>query len=138
MALFMFTKAILDNRPIDIYNHGEMKRDFTYIDDAVEGVFRIINKSPTHMENSVSSGAPYRVYNIGNGSAIELMEFIESIERSLGKKALKNMLPMQPGDVPSTWADTTNLKCDFGFQPTTPVKKGIEFFVDWYLKYYKT
>ena len=137
MAYFIFTKAILGNKPIDIYNHGAMKRDFTYIDDVTEGIFRIIDKPPTCEANSRSSGAPYRIYNIGNGKAVGLMEFVESIEKALGIKALKNMLPLQPGDMPSTWADTADLKRDFDYQPTTPVRKGIETFIEWYLNYHR-
>ena len=138
MALYIFIKAILDNKPIDIYNHGAMKRDFTYIDDVAEGVVRVIDKPPTSESKSQTSSVPYNIYNIGSGSAVDLMEFIESIEKALGKKALKNMLPMQPGDVPSTWADTTDLKCDFNYQPATSVKKGVDIFIKWYLNYHKS
>ena len=140
MALFKFVKNILEDKPIDVYNYGNMQRDFTYIDDIVEGVVRVIDNPPTGNPNwdgkPSESIAPYKVYNIGNGSPVKLMDFIEAIEEILGKKAKKNLLPMQPGDVPSTWADTTNLEKDFGYKPFTPVKEGIEKFIKWYKEFY--
>jgi UDP-glucuronate 4-epimerase len=143
MALFLFTKAILEDRPIDVYNYGKMKRDFTYIDDIVEGVVRIIDHpaEPNSCWSGLrpdpaSSKAPYRVYNIGNGKPVELMEFIEAIEAELGKKAQKNLLPIQPGDVPATWADTSALERDFGYKPSTPVREGIRRFIKWYREFY--
>ncbi len=140
MALFLFTKAILEDRPIDVYNYGNMQRDFTYIDDIVEGVVRVIDNPPKGNPNwdgrASESVAPYKVYNIGNGSPVKLMDFIEAIEETLGKKAKKNLLPMQPGDVPSTWADTTDLEKDLGYKPYTPVKEGIKKFIEWYRKFY--
>ncbi|SMC10135.1 NAD-dependent epimerase [Nitratiruptor tergarcus] len=143
MALFLFTKAILEDRPIDVFNYGKMKRDFTYIDDIVEGVVRVID-NPAQPDacwsgrrpNPASSNAPYRVYNIGNGSPVELMDFIKAIEKALGKEAKKNMLPIQPGDVPATWADTTALERDLGYKPGTPIEYGVEQFVKWYREFY--
>ena len=143
MALFLFTKAILENRPIDVFNYGKMKRDFTYIDDIVEGVVRVIDNVAKkdkcwsgRRPNPASSKAPYRVYNIGNGSAVELMDFIKAIEEVLGREAKKNLLPLQPGDVPATWADTHALQKDLGYRPNTPVKEGIEKFIKWYREFY--
>ena len=143
MALFLFTKAILEDRPIDVFNYGKMKRDFTYIDDIVEGVVRVIDNPPTgdscwsgRRPNPASSRAPYRVYNIGNGAPVELMDFIKAIEKALGKEAKKNMLPIQPGDVPATWADTTALERDLGYKPGTPIEYGVEQFVRWYREFY--
>lgn len=140
MAYFKFTKAILAGKPIDVYNHGEMKRDFTYIDDIVEGIVRIMTKKPFGSEPSDgdSKKAPYMVYNIGNNNPVELGTFISAIEKSLGKKAVKNMLPMQPGDVPATYADIDALANDVGFKPATSVEDGIEKFVAWYKGYYST
>ncbi len=142
MALFLFTKAILENRPIDVYNQGKMKRDFTYIDDIVEGVVRVTVNIPepdtgwnSDEPDSATSYAPYRIYNIGNNSPIELLKFIEVLEDCLGKKAEKNLLPMQPGDVHETCADVDDL-IDIGFKPSTPIEKGIKKFVEWYLDYY--
>jgi len=140
MALFLFTKAILEDKPIDVYNYGNMQRDFTYIDDIVEGIVRVIDNPPKPNPNwdgrASESVAPYKVYNIGNGSPVKLMDFIEAIEETLGKKAKKNLLPMQPGDVPSTWADTSDLEKDLGYKPYTPVKEGIKKFIEWYRKFY--
>ncbi len=140
MALFLFTKAILEDRPIDVYNYGNMQRDFTYIDDIVEGVVRVIDNPPKPNPNwdgrASESVAPYKVYNIGNGSPVKLMDFIEAIEETLGKKAKKNLLPIQPGDVPSTWADTSDLERDLGYKPYTPVKIGIKKFIEWYRRFY--
>jgi UDP-glucuronate 4-epimerase len=140
MALFKFVKNIIEDKPIDVYNYGNMKRDFTYIDDIVEGVVRVMKKAPSKGEwrGEVSKSiAPYRIYNIGNGSPVGLMEFIEAIEEVVGKKAKKNFLPMQPGDVEATWADTSELERDFGYKPFTPVKEGIEKFVKWYREFYR-
>jgi UDP-glucuronate 4-epimerase len=144
MACFIFTKALLEDRPIDVYNHGEMRRDFTYIDDIVEGVVRVVDRPPAgepgwsgQAPDPSSSKAPYRVYNIGNGRPVGLMEFIRAIEKTLGRLADMNLLPLQPGDVPVTWADTSDLERDFGFRPGTPIERGIECFVEWYLRFYK-
>lgn len=144
MALFLFTKAILENRPIDIFNNGEMQRDFTYIDDIVEGIIRVLDRPPKisndwsgDQPDPASSGvAPYRVFNIGRGETIQLMKYIEIIERKLGKTAEKNWLPMQPGDVPVTSADTRDLERETGFRPGTTLEVGVSAFVDWYLDYY--
>jgi len=143
MALFLFTKAILEDKPIDVFNYGDMQRDFTYIDDIVEGVVRVIDKPPKkdkcwsgRRPNPASSKAPYRVYNIGNGSPVKLLDFIEAIENALGKKAKKNFLPMQMGDVKATWADTFTLERDFNYKPSTPIQKGINNFISWYRKFY--
>ena len=143
MALFLFTKAILEDRPIDVFNKGRMKRDFTYIDDIVTGVVKILDRPPngdprwsgTNPDPS-RSRAPYRLYNIGNNSPVKLMDFIESIEGSLGKKAQKNLLPMQPGDVVATWANVDDLVADFGYSPSIDVQEGIDRFVKWYLEFY--
>ncbi len=144
MALFIFTKAIIEDKPIDVFNFGEMKRDFTYVDDIVEGVIRVIDNPPKgnpqwsgKTPDPSASKAPYKVYNIGNSSPVRLMDFIEAIEEAIGKKAQKNMLPIQPGDVPATWADVTDLTEDMGYKPDTPVKEGINRFVKWYRDFYK-
>jgi len=143
MALFLFTRAILEGKPIKVFNHGKMRRDFTYIDDIVEGVFRIMGKPP--QSNPEWSGvrpdpgtsyAPYRIYNIGNNSPVELMEFICEIEKALGKPAEKEFLDLQPGDVPATYADIDDLVGDTGFKPSTPLATGIQRFVEWYMEYY--
>ena len=143
MALFKFTKAILDNEPIDVYNNGHMRRDFTYIDDIIEGVVRVMNTIPE--PNPAWSGdapdpgtsmAPYRLYNIGNNRPVELLRFIEVIEKCLGKKARKNFLPIQPGDVPATCADVDDLNRDVDYSPATPVETGVKKFVEWYRTYY--
>ena len=140
MALFKFVKNILEDKEIDVYNYGNMQRDFTYIDDIVEGIIRVIDNPPkgnTKWNGLPSeSKAPYKVYNIGNGSPVKLMDFIEAIEEELGKKAKKNLLPMQPGDVPSTYADTTHLQEDVGYKPNTPIKYGIKKFIEWYREFY--
>lgn len=143
MALFIFTKAIVEGRPIDVYNHGKMKRDFTYVDDIVEGIARIVPKpaQPDASWNGMtpdpsSSFAPYKIYNIGNNQPHQLMDFIEVIEKKLGKKADKNMLPLQEGDVPETYADVDDLMRDVGFKPATPIEVGIGRFIDWYTEYY--
>ena len=143
MALFLFTKAILEGRPIDVFNHGKMRRDFTYIDDIVEGVFRVSGGIPApnpdwdgDSPDPATSSAPYKVYNIGNNNPVELMGFIEAIEKALGKKAEKNFLPLQDGDVPATFADVDDLINDVGFKPSTPIEEGVARFVDWYRDYY--
>ena len=144
MALFLFTRAILENRPIDMFNQGKMKRDFTYIDDIIEGLVRVIGKIPAPVTtwnsdnpDSATSYAPYRIYNIGNNNPIELMKFVEVLEDCLGKKAEKNLLPMQPGDVPGSYADVDDLVKNIGFKPSIPIEKGIGEFVEWYLDYYE-
>lgn len=129
MALFLFTDAIVNNRPIKVFNHGKMERDFTYIDDIVEGVVRILTK-PTKGRDL------YKLYNIGNNDSVKLNDFIEAIEEQIGKKAEKEMLPMQPGDVYRTWADVKNLIHDYGYSPNTPIKEGVKSFIDWYKEYY--
>ena len=144
MALFIFTKAILEGKPIDVYNHGKMKRDFTYVDDIVEGIVRLIPTIPTGDKSwngatpdAASSFAPYRLYNIGNNSPVELMHFIEVIEDKIGKKAVKNLLPIQEGDVPETYADVDALTEAVGFKPSTSIETGIGNFISWYKEYYK-
>ncbi len=145
MALFKFTKAILEGRPIDVYNHGDMKRDFTYVTDLVDGIVRLIDAVPVRPEDpadvpdwdSLSPVAPYRVVNIGNANAVQLMEFIEAIESSLGMPAQKNFMDMQPGDVPATWADATILETLTGYTPQTNVQEGVAQFVAWYRDYYE-
>lgn len=144
MALFLFTKAITEGKPIDVYNNGNMQRDFTYIDDIVEGVVRVIDKIPTSDKNwkgvkpnPSTSVAPYKLFNIGNSNPVKLMDFIDAIENSLGKKAKKNFLPLQAGDVPSTWADVEDLWTNVGFKPSTSIQHGISNFVSWYGDYYK-
>jgi len=145
MALFKFAKAILNDDPIDVYNHGQMKRDFTYIDDLVQGLTKLIDVVPVRPDDpskigehdSLSAVAPFRVVNIGNAQPVPLMEFIEAIESAIGKKATKNYLDMQPGDVPATWADTTLLEQLTGHKPTTDVRDGVQRFVDWYRDYYQ-
>lgn len=138
MAYFKFVQAITEGKPINVYNFGKMKRDFTYIDDVIEGVIRVMYKPPQENSNgsATTTKAPYKIYNIGNNSPVELMTFIEVIEKALGKPAEKNLLPMQPGDVPCTYADVDNLTEDVGFKPTTPIDKGIYQFVQWYQEYY--
>jgi len=140
MALFKFVKNILEDKPIDVYNYGNMQRDFTYIDDIIEGVVRVIDNppkaNPNWQGNASESNAPYKVYNIGRGKPVKLLDFIEAIEETLGKKAKKNLLPMQPGDVPSTWADTTHLEKDLGYKPKVDVKEGVKKFVEWYRWFY--
>lgn len=143
MALFLFTKAILEDRPIAIFNNGYMKRDFTYIDDIVEGVCRVIHKLPQpnpdwngNHPDSATSYCPYQLYNIGNNTPVELMEYIETLEKCIGKKAKKNFLPMQKGDVPATCANVDDLARDLDFRPETPVESGIRSFVEWYREFY--
>lgn len=144
MALFIFTRAILEGRPIDVFNFGKMRRDFTFIDDIIEGVVRVMNRIPEpdpdwngDHPDSASSFAPYRLYNIGNNRPVELMRFIEVLEECLGKKACLNLLPLQAGDVPATYADVDDLMHDVGFKPATPIEEGIRAFVDWYRSYYR-
>ena len=144
MALFLFTKAILEDQPIDVYNQGNMKRDFTYIDDIIEGVYRVAAKIPApnpkwqrDHPDPATSFAPYKIYNIGNNHPVELIYFIETLEKNLHKKAKKIFLPMQPGDVPATCADVDDLMADVGFKPATSIEEGIKKFVSWYKDYYK-
>ncbi|MGL5081691.1 MAG: NAD-dependent epimerase [Microcoleaceae cyanobacterium] len=138
MAIFLFTKAILAGKPISVFNYGKMQRDFTYIDDIVEGITRVLYKIPqAETDTNAPTVAPYKVYNIGNNKAVELLHLIEVLEDCLGKKAEKVMLPMQPGDVPVTYADVDALIQDVGFSPSTPIEVGVKNFVDWYLDYYK-
>ena len=144
MAYFVFTKAILAGRPINVFNHGKMRRDFTYIDDIVEGMVRVVDRpaEPNRtwsgdQPDPGSSVAPYKLYNIGNNQPVELLRFIEVLEDQLGVKAVKNMLPLQPGDVPATYADVDDLVRDVGFKPGTPIDVGIERFVTWYRSYYR-
>jgi UDP-glucuronate 4-epimerase len=144
MALFMFTKNIIEGKPIDVFNYGKHRRDFTYVDDIVEGVIRTMDHTAEPDPNWDSanpdpgtSRAPYRLYNIGNQQPVELMRYIEVIEECLGIKAEKNLLPLQAGDVPDTWADTEDLANDVGYQPGTTIDVGVKNFVDWYLDYYK-
>jgi UDP-glucuronate 4-epimerase len=136
MAYFLFTKAILDKKPIKVFNYGKMQRDFTYIDDIVEGVIRVMNHLPQPNLDQSNSKAAYKVYNIGNNQPVQLVKFIETIENCLGMKAEKNLLPIQPGDVPITYADVDDLVRDVGFKPSTSIEVGIQNFVDWYKHYY--
>ncbi|MBL0170017.1 MAG: NAD-dependent epimerase [Gemmatimonadaceae bacterium] len=144
MALFLFTKAILEGKPIDVFNHGKMRRDFTYIDDIVEGVIRTSDHTAqsnpdwnSDVPDSATSKAPYRLYNIGNNNPVELMHLIATLEQALGRTAEKRMLPMQPGDVPATYADVEALVQDVGFAPKTPIELGVQRFVEWYRNYYQ-
>ena len=144
MAAFLFTRAILEGKPIDVFNEGRMQRDFTYIDDVVEGVVRVIDCVPlrdadwnTQKADPATSSAPYRVYNIGNHQPVELLEFIRMLEEKIGRKAEKRMLPMQPGDVQATYADVEDLASVTGFAPSTPLEVGLGRFVDWFRHYYK-
>lgn len=143
MALFLFTKAILEGRPIDVFNHGEMMRDFTYVDDIVEGVIRVLDRpaeaNPCYdpaNPDPATSNAPYRVFNIGNNQPVRLMEYIAALESALGRRAEKRLLPLQPGDVPATYADTTLLDEWVSFKPATLVTEGVARFVEWYRAYY--
>jgi UDP-glucuronate 4-epimerase len=145
MALFLFTRNILAGKPIDVYNYGKHRRGFTYIDDVVEGVIRVLDRIPepnpawsgAHPDPATSR-APYRVYNIGSDSATELLRYIEVIESCLGRKAQLNLMPLQPGDVPDTCANVVDLMTDVGYRPDTPVEVGVARFVEWYRSYYKT
>ncbi len=143
MALFLFTRAILEGKSIDVYNHGRMQRDFTYIDDITAGVVRVLDRIPApnpawdgENPDPGTSRAPYRIYNIGNNNPVELLTFIETLEGALGLKSSKNFLTLQPGDVPATCADVDDLMLDVGFKPSTPVREGIQRFVSWYREYY--
>lgn len=143
MALFLFTRRILAGEPIDIFNHGRHSRDFTYIDDIVEGVVRALDQAPVHAPDyrpaapsPARSTAPYRVYNIGNHQPVELLRYIEVLEECLGRKAERRLLPMQPGDVPDTWADVDALRQDVGYSPSTPIEVGVKRFVEWYRQYH--
>jgi UDP-glucuronate 4-epimerase len=137
MAVFLFTKAILAGEPIKVFNYGKMQRDFTYIDDLVEGIVRVIDNVPQpNTEAESNSKAPYKIYNIGNNKPVELLRMIEVLENCIGKQAVKEMLPMQPGDVPITYANVDALIRDVGFSPDTPIEVGIERFVEWYRTYY--
>ncbi len=144
MALFLFTRAILAGEPIKVFNNGNMQRDFTYIDDIVEGVVRVLDRPAEpnsewsgDTPDSATSRAPYRLYNIGNNNAVDLLRYIEVLEDCLGLRAEKNLLPLQPGDVPDTFADVDDLVRDIGYRPNTPVEEGVRRFVDWYKDYYK-
>ncbi len=143
MALFLFTKAILEGKPIKVFNHGNMKRDFTYIDDIVQGVVKVMKRIPEpnpdwngDAPDPGTSYAPYRLYNIGNHTPVELARFIEVIESALGRKAVKEYMDLQPGDVPATCADVDSLAADVGFKPDTPIETGVQRFVQWYKEYY--
>jgi UDP-glucuronate 4-epimerase len=144
MALFLFTQKILEDKPIDVFNYGQHRRDFTYIDDIVEGIIRTLDRIPKantawsgNRPDAATSTAPYRLYNIGNNQPVELMRYIEVLEDCLGKKAEKNLLPLQPGDVPDTYADVEDLVDDVAYKPDTPIEVGVRRFVDWYRDYYK-
>lgn len=143
MALYLFTKAITDGKPINVFNHGKMRRDFTYIDDIVEGVFRVTKRIPEpnprwsgQDPDPSSSPAPYKIYNIGNNNCVELETFISVLEKALEKKAIRNYMDLQPGDVPATYADVDDLIRDVGFKPDTKIEDGIAKFIAWYLEYY--
>jgi len=145
MALFLFTKAILEGKPIDVFNHGKMKRDFTYVDDIVESISRLVPRPAKpndqwdgRVPDPGTSFAPYRIFNIGNSQPVELMEFIRVIEAKLQKKAVLNFLPLQQGDVPETFADVSDLIAEVDFKPETPIEVGVGKFIDWYLSYYKS
>ena len=144
MVLFLFTKAILEGKPIDVFNYGKMRRDFTYVDDVVEGVVRVMDKTPvpnpgwdSNDPDPATSAAPYRLYNIGNSNPVELMQLIGVLEECLGRKAEKNLLPLQAGDVTATYADVDDLTKEVGFRPATPIEQGVKNFVQWYRQYYK-
>ena len=144
MALFLFVKAALEGKKIDVFNNGDMLRDFTYVDDIIEGVVRVIDnpakKDDTWNGKDVrvsTSSAPYKIYNIGNNNPVKLMDFITAIENKLGKTIEKNMMPLQAGDVPATYADVTDLVEDLDYKPETPIQEGIDKFVDWYLEFFK-
>lgn len=144
MALFLFTDAMLNDEPIDVYNDGDMERDFTYVDDIVDGILAVIEQPPDGSEewsgqdpNPANSYAPYRIFNIGNSEPVDLMVFIETLEDVLGREADKNFMPMQPGDVKKTYADVTRLEEEVDYRPDTPLREGIEAFVEWYREYYE-
>ena len=140
MALFKFTKGILEGQPIPVYNRGQMVRDFTYVDDIVEGVIRVLDQPPGKgggvSEPDRSASAPWRIYNIGNSSRVQLMDYIQALEKALGRKATLELLPMQDGDVPATQADVSALESDFGYRPQVDVEEGVKRFVEWYRSYY--
>lgn len=143
MALFLFTRNIIDGKPIDVYNYGNHRRDFTYVEDIAEGVVRTMDHTAEPNEDwdamnpdPGTSRAPYRIYNIGNQQPVELMRYIEVIEECVGRTAEKNLLPMQPGDVPDTYADAADLVADVGYRPDTPIEEGVKRFVDWYMEFY--
>jgi UDP-glucuronate 4-epimerase len=143
MALFLFTKAILEDKPIKVFNYGKMQRDFTYVDDIVKGISGLLNKIPegnkkwdSNNPDQSSSPAPFKIYNIGNNAPVKLMDFIEAIEKKLGKKAKKNLMPLQLGDVPSTYADVDDLVQNIKYKPETTIEYGIDKFIDWYRRYY--
>ena len=144
MSAFMFTKNIIEGKPIDVFNYGNHRRDFTYIDDIIEGVIRVVDKPA--LANQEWSGdqpdpgtskAPYRIYNIGNNTPVSLLTFIETLERCIGKEAIKHFLPMQPGDIPDTYADVTDLQKEFNYKPATQLREGLGHFVEWYKDFYK-
>lgn len=143
MALFLFTKAILEDKPIKVFNNGNMKRDFTYIDDIVEGISRIMEK-PAEPDKNFDAGnpdpaiscAPYRLFNIGNSNPVQLLDFIDALEKTIGKKAIKKMMPIQAGDVPATWADVKELRSLTGYKPNTNIRTGVKRFIEWYESYY--
>jgi UDP-glucuronate 4-epimerase len=141
MALFKFTRAILSGAPIEVYNHGEMKRDFTYVDDLIEGIVRLIDvvpgTEPVSEADSLSPVAPWRTVNIGNGAPVRLLDFVEAIEAALGQHATRRMMPMQPGDVPATWADATLIRDLVGPLPRTGIAEGVRRFVAWYREFYQ-
>lgn len=144
MALFLFTKAILEGKPLKVFNHGKMKRDFTYIDDIVDGIVRVMHKTPqtspdwdASKGDGSNSSAPYKVYNIGNGQAVQLMDFVREVEKALGQKAELEYLPMQAGDVPATWSDTRSLQRDTGYKPSVSAAQGVQKFVSWYREFYQ-
>jgi UDP-glucuronate 4-epimerase len=144
MALYLFTKAICEGKPINVFNHGKMRRDFTYIDDIVEGVFRVVHRIPEpnplwdgNNPDPGTSPAPYKLYNIGNNNTVELERFITVLEDALGRKAVRNYMDLQPGDVPATYANVDDLIRDVGFKPSTTIENGISRFIDWYKDYYR-
>ena len=141
MALFKFTRGILNDEPIPVFNRGEMVRDFTYVDDIVEGVVRVIDRPATVSdgvnEPDRSASAPWRIFNIGNSHRVPLMDYIQALEKALGKQATLYLLPMQDGDVPATEADVTALESDLGYRPRVKVEEGVQHFVDWYRSYYR-
>ncbi len=144
MALFQFTGNILEGRPIDLFNYGNHRRDFTYVDDVVRGVVAVLDRAPeanpdwdAEAPDPSTSRAPYRLYNIGAQRPVDLARYVEVLEECLGRKAKINLLPMQPGDVPDTWGDVTELAADFGYRPTTSVEEGVKRFVEWYLEFYE-
>jgi len=135
MAPILFTKAIVEDRPIKVFNYGDMQRDFTYVDDIIKGVEKVLEKAPKENMDGAESSAPYKIYNIGNSAPVKLMKFIETIEKKLGKIAKKEMMPIQPGDVPITFADVKELIKDFGYKPDTTIDEGVGKFVDWYKEF---